>query len=131
MPEETNYLDVVNFTNIDSQDYEGMWGGEKTIIKAGETKPFPRFLANHYAKHLIDKILLRGGGDFSNELLRKPLADQILGNIARPSEDEPTVETPKGAVSSTVTPEFEGAPEEPQVDIPPPNLKKRGRPKKV
>ena len=133
MGEETNYLDVVNFTNIDRADFDGMWGGERTTIKAGETRQFPRFLANHYAKHLIDKILIRGGQDFSNELLRAPLADQILGSIARPPAESttglPSVGEP---TSSAPVPEFEEKPkEEPKVEVPPPNPKKKGRPKKI
>jgi hypothetical protein len=79
-------LDVVNFTNIDSQDYEGMWDGATTIIKAGETKQFPKFLAEHYCKHLINKILIRNGQDWSNIILREPLLKKILGEIAIPVE---------------------------------------------
>lgn len=128
MGDETNYLDVVNFTNIDSSDYEGMWGGEVTIIKAGETRQFPRFLANHYAKHLIDKLLIKGGQDFSNELLRAPLADRILGNIARVLEEQAV--TPTAEATPSAPAEFEEKPkEEPAVEATPP--KKKGRPKKT
>lgn len=79
MINDKNHLDVINFTNIDDKDFEGTWGGETTIIKVGETKPFPRFLAYHYAKHLINKILLASGQDFGDELQRKPLEDKIIG----------------------------------------------------
>jgi len=99
---ERNSLDVINFTNVDSSDFEGMWGGEVTIIRAGETRPFPRFLAYHYAKHLIDKMLLRGGGDYGDEVLRKPLEERILGivNVA------PEVITP--VAQEVLTPEVVG-----------------------
>jgi len=104
---EKSSLDVINFTNIDGEDYEGMWGGEITIIKAGEVKPFPRFLAYHYAKHLIDKILLRSGKDSGDDLLRQPLEQKILGGIATHLE-----ETPKEEVAdlSVNVEEFAGKP---------------------
>jgi len=95
---ERNSLDVINFTNIDNSDFEGMWGGEVTVIRAGETRPFPRFLAYHYAKHLIDKILLRGGGDYGDEVQRKPLEARILGTVSIPQVE------PVGPTSSGPTP---------------------------
>jgi len=106
---ERNSLDVINFTNVSNSDYEGMWGGEITIIKAGETKPFPRFLAYHYAKHLIDKMLLRGGGDYGDEVLRKPLEERILGTVSIPTElptpATPVPETPpEPIIGEAVTP---------------------------
>ena len=101
---EKNSLDVINFTNIDISDYEGMWGGEITIIKAGETKPFPRFLAYHYAKHLIDKILLKGGNDYGDELQRKPLEERILGIVSIPQVIKQEVITPVVIESQAVTP---------------------------
>lgn len=117
---EKDKLDVINFTNVDNQDYEGMFGGEVTIIKAGETKPFPRFLAYHYAKHLIDKILLAGSGDFGDELRRKALEDKILGIVSVPVPTTPSVSTPhieekiediKGKSSESEIKGFVGVPE--------------------
>lgn len=82
-------FDIINFTNIDDEDYEGMWGGEVKVIKAGETTQFPAFLADHYAKHLVDKILLRQGvSDYSDVQLRKPLLEKILGNVYKKAEQE-------------------------------------------
>lgn len=99
---EKNSLDVINLTNIDTSDFEGMWGGEITIIKAGETKPFPRFLAYHYAKHLMDKILINSGKDFGDEVLRKPLEERILGIVSV----APEVITP--VAQEVITPEVVG-----------------------
>ena len=84
---QKNHLEIVNFTNVDKEDFEGMWGGEITIIKAGETKPFPRFLAQHFTKHLIDKILHRGNSDASDGNLRNSLEAKILGNTPEKEED--------------------------------------------
>ena len=91
---EKDKLDVINFTNVDNKDYEGMFGGVVTIIKSGETKPFPRFLAYHYAKHLINKMLLAGSGDYGDELKRKALEDRILGNVSVPVQEEELQENP-------------------------------------
>jgi len=86
-------FDIINFTNIDIEDYEGMWGGEVKLIKAGETTQFPAFLADHYAKHLVDKILLRQGvSDYSDVQLRKPLLEKILGNVYKKAEKEIGIE---------------------------------------
>lgn len=81
-------LDVVNFTNIDREPFEGKWGGEVNIIKAGETKQFPKFLAEHYCKHLVNKILIRGGRDWTSADLRKPLEDRVLGKVAVETDEE-------------------------------------------
>jgi len=81
--------DVVNFTNIDEEDFVGKWGGEEYLIKAGETKAFPAFLVEHFTKHLIDKILLRKGvDDYNDPVLRKPLEKQIKGEIVLKAEKE-------------------------------------------
>lgn len=81
---EENQYEPVSFTNIDSEDFgaetwsehieennggrqterdvlyskdNAMWAGKPYSVKAGETKSYPRFLATHLAKHLINKIL--------------------------------------------------------------------------
>ena len=84
-------LDVINFTNLDTEDFEGMWGGETKVIKAGQTLPFPSFLAHHYAKHLATKILMRENKDWSNESpLLKETIEKILGQIAVSAVATPT-----------------------------------------
>ena len=101
--------EVINFTNIDKEDFEGQWGGEITIIGAGATLPFPRFLALHYTKHLVNKILLRDmpEKDSSDESLRKPLEDKILVGVPQPVQAEVPAEETKSA-----EPEFAEAPKE-------------------
>ena len=83
-------LDIVNLTNIDTEDFEGMWGGETKVIRAGETLPFPSFLAHHYAKHLAIKIIRRVEGNWSNEspLLQETI-EKILGQVFIPSATAP------------------------------------------
>ena len=79
---ESNHLDIVNFTNVDNEDFVGHWGRKEVqigvdsggkpdmiveqvpyLIKSGETKPFPRFMAYHFTKHLANKILQRKYGN--------------------------------------------------------------------
>lgn len=122
----TDELSVVNFTNIDNQDYDGMWGGEITVIKSGQTKQFPKFLAEHYCKHLTNKMLIKGGQDWSNEILRKPLEERIMGAVEVKTE---SVEAIKEVKEETFVemPKEEVKPEA-KVEIP---KKKMGRPKKV
>lgn len=51
---------VVKFTNIDKEDFQFAFGGQPFLVKAGESVFFPYDLAEHGAKHLANKILLRG-----------------------------------------------------------------------
>lgn len=98
-------LSIINVTNIDSEDFEGMYGGEKYLIKSGETKPYPRFLATHLADQLKDKILIREGKDWSSEAFSKPLMDRILGQVEVPVVEQ-TITAP------VAEPEFPEAPKE-------------------
>lgn len=73
---------AINFTNITNEEFVGRWGGVDYFIKAGETKPFPEFLANHFAKHLADKILIKKNPkSFKSESLRQPLIERMLGQV--------------------------------------------------
>lgn len=82
-------FDSRTFTNIDKEDFVGMWGGEEYLIKAGETKAFPSFLVDHFAKHLVDKMLLRDGvANYTNPALREPLLAKIKGEVVIPAEKE-------------------------------------------
>ncbi len=93
-------LEVINFTNIDKEDFIGQFGRKEAqvgidkdgkprykvfpvdkTIKTGTTQPFPRMLAEHYALHLAQKIAIREGKDFNDEGVIKPLFDKILGEV--------------------------------------------------
>jgi len=120
-------LTVVNFTNIDREDFDGMWGGEITIIKAGETKQFPKFLADHYCKHLVNKILIRQGTDWSSGIARQPLEEKIMGVVGvKVDEDERPEFIKGGPIETPKVEEFEDKPKEEVVKEEP---KKRGRKK--
>ena len=80
-PQIANY-DIVAIQNIDDEDfvfeYDRSRGNFPHIIPAGQVKRFPRFLAEHAVKHLIDKILTKRKERTSNEPLRQALAEQIV-----------------------------------------------------
>ncbi len=108
MTEQLDENEVILFTNIDEEDYEAMWGGKTKIIQAGKTESFPRFLANHYAKHLINKILIKKGKDFGDSLAREPLLAKIL---EQPSQVVSVLEN-QNAIPTE--PEFPKIPKEPE-----------------
>ena len=74
--------DVVTLRNVDEEDfvfeYDRSAGNFPHVIPAGEIRRFPRFLAEHALKHLIDKILNKRKERTSHEALRAELASQIV-----------------------------------------------------
>lgn len=47
------------FTNFTDQDFIGHWDGKAKKIKAGQSIYMPDYLAKHFAKHLVNRELLR------------------------------------------------------------------------
>ena len=70
--------EIKNFKNFSNEDYIGMWDGVERLIKAGDSINLPGFLADHYAKHLVDREMMKA--DQTNSLnieeARKPFLDQ-------------------------------------------------------
>ena len=79
---KTNPQDILVFCNIDKEDFTFKFDGNPYTIKAGDTRFFPRFLAGHGAKHLIDKILNRQEKKTSLDNLREELGNQIILGLA-------------------------------------------------
>ena len=50
-------------------------------INAGETRTFPRYLADHYAKHLADHILIRQKLEVNNPKVRPGLLEEIYQGV--------------------------------------------------
>jgi len=69
-----------NFTSEDFTDEQGaMWNSRPYLVKAGEIKFYPVFLANHLAKHLINRELIRTNeASMMDKTLREGLAKKIL-----------------------------------------------------
>ena len=81
---QISHYDVVAIQNVDDEDfvfeYDRSRGNYPYVIPAGQIKRFPRFLAEHALKHLIDKILTKQKVKTSNEPMRQNLASQIVIN---------------------------------------------------
>jgi len=90
--------DIVTLQNIDDEDfmfeYNASEGNAPYVIAAGEVARFPRFLAEHALKHLIDKVLNKQEESTGNQTLRLELANQIVvgeeavHQVAEPTEGE-------------------------------------------
>jgi hypothetical protein len=86
-------LEVINFCNITDKEWTGMWAQEAYVFNPGETKALTRFMADHFAKQLSDRILIDAGKDTSMESPeRKELVEKILGKVAVPQETTAQVE---------------------------------------
>jgi hypothetical protein len=74
--------DIITVMNIDDEDFEFEYdrssGNYPYVIPAGEIRRFPRFLAQHAVKHLIDKILNRKGIKTNDIKARSELATQVV-----------------------------------------------------
>lgn len=87
--------DMKTFTNMDSEPFIGMWGGEEYLIAPNEARQFPVFLVDHFAKHLADKILNRED-DTLNELRRKALEGSFKsGAVVEAKKEEEKTEGQK------------------------------------
>ena len=49
------------FHNFTDKPFTGMWDGESETFQPGEQKFMPAYLAEHYAKHLVNRVLLEKG----------------------------------------------------------------------
>lgn len=84
-----NQIETNMFENIwNTKDFfEIRWDGRPHRIKPGETRRMPRYLADHFAKYLIDYILStreekeKKTGLTKNRLERKQLYDQIIVGV--------------------------------------------------
>jgi len=47
------------FTNWTNEEFTGFWDGKDRNYPAGSSQELPDYLANHYAKHLTNRELLR------------------------------------------------------------------------
>ena len=117
---------VKNFKNYTTEDFVGMWDGVERLIKAGDSINLPGFLADHYAKHLVDREMFREGLDMSINIqeARKPFLDKcFIGEaISAPTEleaeiaslNQPVKEEVVEKVIEDVNPVEEVKPEEGQ-----------------
>lgn len=55
--------DLLFVENPTDEDFTVIWGGRPYTVKPNQKQIFPRFVAEHFAKHLADKILLKKEAD--------------------------------------------------------------------
>lgn len=96
--EQLPNTEIYSFTNIDDKDFVGYWGGKGQRVAAGQTVMVVGYLAEHYAKHLANQILIKKGEDWNDESLRRPLLDKILSKNIQNTE---TIEAEKPAEKPT------------------------------
>jgi len=91
----TQLYDTVAIKNIDDEDFIFEYGRSEVnhpyVIPAGQIKRFPRFLAEHAVKHLIDKLLNKRKERTNNPVLRQSLAEEIV--IAEEVLQQPPVKS--------------------------------------
>ncbi|UOF78688.1 hypothetical protein [Caudoviricetes sp.] len=51
--------DLLYVKNPTKESFTVIWGGYEYTVDSEETKIYPRFVAEHFAKHLADKVLLQ------------------------------------------------------------------------
>lgn len=103
------------FTNWTAEEFSYKWDGETLSFASGESKLLPDYLADHFGKHLTDRVLHSQNktvNDHSRESLLAKCFATPEGEAAPISEDQSDVKATIEALNS---------------EIP----KKRGRPKKV
>ena len=80
--QKSSSYDIVSLQNITGKDfvfeYNKSEGGYPYVIPANAVRRFPRFLAEHALKHLIDQVLNERKMKTNNETIRQELASQIV-----------------------------------------------------
>lgn len=79
-PAGTHEQDLLVVNNVLKEDFTAQWGGQPFIIKNGERKIFPRFVAEHMAKHMADRYLLLEEKRRETEQGGKKLNYSLLNN---------------------------------------------------
>lgn len=57
------HMKTALFTNFTDQDFTGYWDGKGKKFAPGQTLYMPDYLARHFAKHLVNRELLRTDGN--------------------------------------------------------------------
>lgn len=53
------------FHNFSDKPFTGYWNGKGRTFKPGDRKYMPKYLAEHYAKHLVNSVLIAQGKETS------------------------------------------------------------------
>ena len=68
------------FHNYSTEDFTGFWDKVAYTVKAGETIMLPGFLADHIAKHFVDREMMKENKvvALNSEFSRKPYLDKCF-----------------------------------------------------
>lgn len=106
------------FTNWTDEPFSYPYNSEEFIFGVGESKLLPEYLADHFGKHLTDKVL-HGQNKQANDASRGEFLRKChvvpAGEFEPSSDEQSSIKAEIEAINSEVAPE----------------IKKRGRPKKV
>lgn len=80
------------FTNFSNEDFIGVWNKEQFKFKAGETMLLQGYLADHFAKHLIDRELGKLGIPVDRKDEREKMLKLAMGEIEIKAESEVKLE---------------------------------------
>ena len=71
-----------------SKGFRVKWGGKPHVIRPGETKVYPRFLAEHYASKLADHMMMVTGKNLKDKISRRKFMDKIMVEVVSFYEDD-------------------------------------------
>lgn len=117
-PQKIDRDTEIIFTNFTSKDFEGQWNKKIYVLKAGRQYYLALYLAEHFAKHLVDRELndmaqaeiksiraidpridqreveRREQAILSNPVLRQELMDKCVGTEDKPVDRSDTKYVP-------------------------------------
>src|SRR3989339_618899 len=94
MPDDKAIYNIVTLRNIDDEDFIFMVDKVEYVIPKGETRNFPKFMAQLAVKHLTDKILLKEDSDghfLQNDVKRSDISARIV--VEEQSYEKPVIPT--------------------------------------
>lgn len=71
-----------------SKGFRVKWGGKWHVLKPGEKKLMPRYIAEHWSHHLIDHLMLKANHNLSDKVERARLQRQIIIGVYEFFESE-------------------------------------------
>jgi hypothetical protein len=103
-------------------------------INAGETRVFPRYLADHYARHLADHLLIKSEKQINDPRERPKIIEEIYKGVresyaapAEPTQGEVIAEKVEKANVETPVKEYKPEPEDKPAPVLEPVKPKRTR----
>lgn len=77
---QNNMNEAKRFYNFTTEDFIGMWDSVEYPVLAGESMMLPGYLADHFAKHLVNREMQNEGkvSGMHDEFARKPYLDKCF-----------------------------------------------------